>query len=209
MAAGPWVGPDRRGRLYLACPACGFIFLSPGSRPQPAEARARYLLHRNSLDESGYRRMLEEFADKTILPFAPPGARALDFGSGPGPSLEPILRERGLEAYSWDPLFKDDPGALARSYAVLAMHEVIEHCADPLATLSKATGLLAPGGILAIATHFRPSEPSAFMSWWYRQDSTHVSFFTADCLSDACAGLGLSALFCDGKSASAFRKLPA
>jgi hypothetical protein len=149
--------------------------------------------------------MLEGFIDKALAPFVQPPAPVLDYGSGPRPALTEILNRCGYRAMAWDPFFA--PGAERRSWpfdAVL-MHEVLEHCFDPAAALMDAASILRPGGVLALSTLFRPGNPGTFMGWWYREDATHVSFFSREGLRCLAERAGFAELACDGKSSAAFR----
>jgi hypothetical protein len=180
----------RDGRAYYRCPACGLLFLDPGQRLSALHERERYLLHRNSLEEAGYRSWLESFADLALLPFLGKSAKVLDYGSGPTPCLCALLRDAGLEARAYDPFFApQDPGP--GPYDAVACVEALEHMSHPATELGRMASLLGPGGILAIRTQEPPEEEDAFLSWWYRQDSTHIAFYTPSCLRGACGSMGI------------------
>ncbi|HEY9053536.1 MAG TPA: hypothetical protein VIO60_01825, partial [Rectinemataceae bacterium] len=77
--------------LYYRCATCGYVFKPRSALPTKAMAKARYLEHNNSLDDTGYRAYLETFIDTTSIPFYPSGSDILDFGSGPKPCLAELL----------------------------------------------------------------------------------------------------------------------
>jgi len=193
------------GRGYSLCPACGLVCLDPEDRLPPAEERERYLLHDNGPGNEGYAAYLTGFIESAISPFAPAGSRILDYGSGPYPLLSRILSERGFETCAWDPLFSPVPPDPRRRFDLVVAHEVLEHCSRPLDALNDMAARLSPGGSLSVSTLFRPAEPEAFLAWWYRQDSTHVSFFSEACLSGLCARARLEKTWSDGRSRAVFR----
>jgi SAM-dependent methyltransferase len=202
----PWAGPDVKARSYHLCPDCDLVFLDPAKRPSAADARARYLLHENSLGEAGYRDMLEKFIDTAIAPYLHPPRAVLDYGSGPAPSMGALLGERGYSASSWDPEFSPEPDNRSGPFAAVIMHEVLEHCFSPANALRDAASMLPPGGILAVSTLSRPRNPEDFLRWWYREDITHVSFYSKECLSAICREAGFDLVWQEGESISVFRK---
>jgi len=99
-------------REYFRCDACALVFLRPDLRPGVEEERQRYLRHQNSGDDAGYRRHLRKLADP-LMTRIPPGARGLDFGSGPAPVLASILQPHGFDVALYDPLAtRAGPGVL-------------------------------------------------------------------------------------------------
>lgn len=196
-------GPE--GRRYFCCPGCDLVFLDPDSRLAPEQERERYLLHENGPGNRGYSDYLSGFIDSAVAAYVPEGARILDYGSGPYPLLSRLAAERGYEAVPWDPLFAPDPPDPASGFDLVVAHEVLEHCRRPLDALTDIAARLVPGGVLSVSTRFRPPFPSAFLDWWYRQDTTHVSFFSEECLRVLCLRAGFEAIRSDGLSRAAFR----
>jgi SAM-dependent methyltransferase len=173
-AAAPWVAV--RGASYFRCPACGFVRLDDARVLSRDAEEARYRLHRNGLADAGYRTYLETFLDRAAAPYTSQGARILDFGSGPEPSLATLLRDRGYDVSIYDPHFAPARRPLRGPFDLIILHEVIEHLARPHTTLARLVRRLSPGGSLAIRTRFAPEEPAVFARWWYREDPTHRSF---------------------------------
>ena len=177
-------------RTYFACGACGFIFLASEDRLPLQLQKARYLRHENSLSEKGYRSFLDSFLRKTVIPYVEKGTRVLDFGSGPVPAFSWLLKQNGYRVDSFDPVFCPDYSWRKRRYGAVILVEVLEHLTDPVDTLSRLRDRLSPGGFLCIRSSLHEGDLSRFESWWYRQDPTHVSFFSAASLQHLAAKLG-------------------
>ena len=172
-AAEFWV--DRR-RSYLRCSACSLVFVPPRFYLSRQAERAEYDLHQTRVDDPGYRRFLSRLA----LPLArrlSPGARGLDFGCGPAPALAELLRERGFEVAVYDSFYVPDEAVLQVSYDFISATEVVEHLHQPGAVLERLWTLLRPGGCLGVMTKL-VHDRAAFSRWHYKNDPTHVCFFS-------------------------------
>ena len=75
----------------------------------------------------------------------------------------------------YDPFFF--PEKPQRKYDLVTCTEAIEHVFCPQAVWGDLVQLLNTGGHLCMMTKFHPGS-SAFPSWWYRRDPTHVSFYS-------------------------------
>lgn len=172
----PWA---RCGALaYLACPHCSAIHL-PAQHWLDSQAEAdHYRLHRNRIDDPGYRAFLSTLADP-LLARLPPHRAGLDFGCGPGPALADMLSLAGHTMAVYDPLFFPDPTVLDARYDFITCSEVVEHLREPAATFAQLFGLLRPGGTFAVMTAFPPAA-EAFENWHYRRDPTHIVFYPPD-----------------------------
>ncbi len=163
------------GREYLDCPECGLLSLLPHFRLPPGEERARYATHRNDPGDTRYR----AFLDRLATPLAgrlPPGARGLDFGSGPGPTLSVMLRERGFPTRIYDPFFAPHASVLEARYDFVTCTETAEHFFQPAREFRLLDSLLHPGGWLGVMTEL-VQETRAFGEWYYARDPTHVAFY--------------------------------
>lgn len=197
----------KTSRRYYRCEACGFVTLAPGQRPACAAAKARYLLHDNDPEDRGYGEFLSGFASNAILPFIAPGARVLDFGSGPRPALAALLASLGHPCDLYDPHFAKTRAWRRRLYEAIVLHEVAEHLAAPGATLGILAERVAPGGVIAIRTRFLPERGQDFDDWWYRMDPTHVSFYEPRSLERFFCHRGFGLARLDAPDTIVFRKI--
>lgn len=70
-----------------------------------------------------------------------------------------------------------DPEYRSRRYGGIILLEVIEHLTNPYLTMKDLANLLPPGGRFFLKTGIRPDSTEEFLSWWYKEDPTHISFF--------------------------------
>jgi hypothetical protein len=180
------IADPRSGRSYHRCRRCDLIGLDAPFLPSEEAERSRYLLHTNSEHDSGYVRFLSEFVEEAVMPASLTVAarsgghplRMLDFGSGPVPVLASMLGGRGFEVAVYDPYFAPDRSALSGAYDMVVMHEVIEHIAEAGPLLVAAAGLIASGGALVVRSRLHPASDGEFLAWWYREDETHIRFYS-------------------------------
>lgn len=107
-----------------------------------------------------------------------PGARGLDFGAGPGPTLSVMFEEAGHPMAIYDPFYAPDDSVLEQTYDFITASEVVEHLFAPGETLARLAAMLCPGGWLGLMTK-RAGDREAFARWHYILDPTHVAFFSA------------------------------
>ncbi len=162
-------------RDYWRCLHCEVTFLDPAQLPDGSVAEQQYRLHRNEVEDAGYRRFLGRVADP-LLARLEPDQSGLDYGCGPGPALASILSEAGHQMSIYDPLFFDNPEVLKRRYDFVTCTEVAEHFHHPFDEFALLDRLLKPGGLLAVMTMFQ-TDDAAFAKWHYRRDPTHVVFY--------------------------------
>lgn len=175
-AAVPFV--EAKGRRYFRCPVCQLIHLASEQHPTPDEERIRYELHQNGPDDQGYRGFLDQLT-RPLVERLPSGARGLDYGSGPGPTLSVMMEEQGFNMRIYDPYFAPDTGVFEETYDFLTCTETAEHFFSPKVEFDRFNSLLAPGGWLAVMTQFF-QEGQVFADWHYVNDPTHVSFYSAE-----------------------------
>ena len=163
-------------RSFYACPTCQLVFVPPDqSLSADAEKRA-YDLHHNSPDDPAYRK----FLSRLFIPMnqrLAPGSHGLDFGSGPGPTLSMMFEEAGHSVTLYDYFYANDQSVLQQQYDFITASEVVEHLHEPRHELDRLWNILKPGGTLGIMTK-RVLNREAFAKWHYKNDLTHVCFFS-------------------------------
>ncbi len=185
-----------RTRDYHLCPVCDLVFVPPEQLPNPEEEKARYETHNNSPDDEGYRAFLSRFAVPFCRHLGEFPQEGLDFGCGPGPALHLLLETAGHRMTLYDPFFAPDLDALERTYDFITCTESIEHFHDPGREWRRWMHLLRPGGHLGIMTRFRPG-PEEFMQWRYREDFTHIRFFSRRTFEYLAVNWNMSCTFVD------------
>lgn len=166
---------DRR-RDYLRCTRCSLVFVPPEFYLDRESERREYDLHRNDIDDPGYRRFLSRLAEP-LLERLGPGADGLDFGCGPGPALARMLEEAGCHVALYDSFYHPDVGVLRNHYDFICATEVVEHLHRPGEVLAQLWSLLSGGGWLGVMTKL-VMDAEAFGRWHYKNDPTHVCFFS-------------------------------
>ncbi|WP_285765282.1 class I SAM-dependent methyltransferase [Biformimicrobium ophioploci] len=169
-----------RKRDYLHCSHCDLVFVPPAFHFSYAEERAYYDLHENDVGDAGYRRFLSRCAEP-LLARLPAASRGLDFGCGPGPALAAMLEARGHSVALYDRHYANHPQVLKEQYDFICATEVLEHLHNPEDELTRLWGCLKPGGVMAIMTKLVISR-ERFANWHYKNDPTHIIFFSRDTL---------------------------
>ena len=165
-------------RSYRRCERCALVFVPPEYYLAISDERAIYDQHENALEDPGYRNFLNRLAEPLLASIGR-AARGLDFGCGPGPALAAMLREAGHEVALYDPYYAPDEAVLAVVYDFICATEVVEHLHLPGLELARLWRLLRPDGLLGVMTKLVLG-PEAFSRWHYKNDQTHVCFFSQE-----------------------------
>lgn len=182
---------DRR-RSYFKCNECELIFADPAAKLSNELEKQEYDLHQNDPNDQGYRTFLSQLVTP-LLERVPRGARGLDFGCGPGPTLHLMLQDAGIEMALYDLYYRPDQACLQRRYDVVTCTEVVEHFNQPEEAWKTLARLLNDGAWLAVMTSlFTRETVEAFNAWQYKNDPTHVSFYTPTTMQWLAAHLNLT-----------------
>ena len=165
-----------RYRAYVICRECALVFVPAPYRISEAREKARYDLHKNHPDDPGYRKFLSRLFTPVCSRLAE-GASGLDFGCGPGPALAAMFREQGYAMDTYDKYYACNPTVFEKRYDFITASEVIEHLHHPGRELERLWAMLKTDGILGIMTKLVHSR-QAFEKWHYKNDETHVCFFS-------------------------------
>lgn len=85
--------------------------------------------------------------------------------------------------YGWDPFFNSKSELNPESADLVLCLEVAEHFENPIESFKNMANVCSKNGIIAIGTlpiNSNMVVPSDFENWWYKDDATHVSFYTED-----------------------------
>lgn len=163
-------------RHYFKCKNCNLIFMAQTQFLSIEEEKARYDQHQNSPYDPKYR----QFLNRLFIPMQKrlaKGSFGLDFGSGPGPTLSVMFKEAGYFMENYDYFYAKDDSLLKKQYDFITATEVLEHLHNPKKELDLLWSILKPGGSLGIMTKLALNK-EAFALWHYKNDPTHVCFYS-------------------------------
>lgn len=170
-----WFHRDSR-RDYWRCEVCRLIHVPDRFHLSASDEKAHYDNHQNNPADAGYRRFLGRLFAPLSRHLAP-RSRGLDFGCGPGPALALMFAEQGDRVELYDAYYAPDTSVLAGSYDFVTATEVVEHLRHPGAVLMQLWDLLRCGGVLGVMTS-QLADGRDFSSWHYKNDPTHIAFFS-------------------------------
>lgn len=166
---------DKTGE-YRLCSVCSLVYVLEAYYLDEKAEKTRYDLHTNSSEDAGYRKYLTRVSDPVIKRLKK-GAHGLDFGSGPGPTLSLIFKDAGFDMRIYDHFYAKHEEVLELKYDFITATEVVEHLYEPKVVLDKLWSLLDSNGLFCLLTQVYPDQ-EAFSSWYYKNDPTHVCFFS-------------------------------
>lgn len=155
--------------------------MNPEERLDSQQEKARYDQHQNE-ETSGYTSFLEPLVNDIHAHFSSAGLESallssLDFGCGPTAVFSKLLKEKGFNTHNYDPYYFSDLEPLRRTYHLVTSTEVWEHLYHPRQEIEKQVRLLKSGGLLGVMTSAHHGQ-AVFSDWYYRRDTTHVTFFS-------------------------------
>ncbi len=169
---------DERNKWeFFHCKKCEFIFKNPNNYVSSDKELAQYNNHNNTKESRGYVAMFEKFMSATFEPHAQSIKNVLEFGSGPGPVLCELLKDKGFEVDIYDKYFSPTKVYEGKKYDLITSTEVLEHIEHPKETFAFFAKHLDENGLLAIMTQFHTNDAEDFKKWWYKNDPTHICFF--------------------------------
>lgn len=161
---------------YLQCVQCALVFLPTQYHLSVVDEKLRYDTHQNNPEDAGYRAFLSQVFDPVISQISPRD-KGLDFGCGPGPTLSLMFEEAGYSVDLFDKFYADNPAVFSKQYDFITATEVVEHLSRPKFELERLLGILTKDGVLAVMTQMI-SKKVVFSSWYYKNDPTHICFFS-------------------------------
>ena len=183
---------DKR-RAYLRCKKCLLVFVEDQYILSESDEKAIYDLHENDVNDQGYRKFLSRLA-KPLNEFIPPGSSGLDFGCGPGPALAEMLKEDGHNMSLYDLYYHPNQSSLKQKYDFITSTEVVEHIRDSKELFENFDSLLKGNGVLGLMTKL-VIDKDAFSNWHYKNDQTHIRFFSEGTFQWIAKKLGMKVNF--------------
>ena len=181
-----------KNREFVECTTCGGIQLLPDFYISKYAEEKRYLTHNNDIEDLGYQDFVSPITSQILKDFTPKHS-GLDYGCGTGPVAANILEKQGYSIALYDPYFYPNTAVLNDTYDFIICCEVMEHFYDPKREFIELAQRLNAGGKLYCKTSIY-SEEIDFDNWYYKNDRTHVFFYTAESLEWIRNNLGFSAL---------------
>jgi len=169
----------------------------------PKDEKARYDQHKNYPHDKRYRR----FLNKVYAPMQEriePESCGIDFGSGPGPTLSVMFKEAGHSMVDYDPFYDKHAHLLKNKYDFITITEVVEHLYEPIKELDMLWKMLKDGGWMGVMTDMSVRSVS-FKEWHYKDDPTHVCFFSHTTLEWVAARWNAEIIFTN-KNVALFKK---
>lgn len=180
-------------RVYKQCAGCELVFV-PEQYHLTSEAElAEYKQHQNSPLDKGYRRFLSRLVEP-LEQNIDDCSTGLDFGCGPGPTLSIMLEELGHSVVLYDKFFYKNEQVWAEQYDFISATEVWEHLKQPGEEIKRLWACLKPGGVLGVMTKL-VIDKDAFSRWHYKNDPTHICFFSKPSLNWLATELGAELRF--------------
>ena len=91
----------------------------------------------------------------------------------------------------YDLFYQPDESVLEKEFDFIVTTEVVEHLSQPLEVFKKLLSMLKPGGMLAVMTRLH-NDSIYFKGWHYKNDPTHIGFFSVETFEWLSDHLGLN-----------------
>ena len=166
---------DKR-REYYQCSACDLVFVLRDQLISLQQEKSIYDSHENDIEDLGYQKFLSRAADPLLQQLQRPSC-GIDFGCGPGPALANMLTKRGHNVALYDIFYYPESQVLNKQYDFVTCTEVIEHVANPQKVWQQLLGMLKPDSVLVVMTKL-VIDQERFKNWHYKNDITHINFFS-------------------------------
>lgn len=161
--------------LFYKCENCQGIFRPKHTFLNSNLEKTHYEKHNNDVNDERYQNFVSPIVHAILNDFTP-SDKGLDFGSGTGPVISKMLRDRVYQVENYDLYFENEPELLARKYNYISCCEVMEHFHEPLKEFQLLHSMLLPNGKLYCKTEVFRSQNS-FENWYYKNDLTHVFIY--------------------------------
>lgn len=167
---------NTRNRDYYRCPNCDSIQLDEHQLLSPINEKKRYDTHNNDIFDSGYQKFVSPITNY-IFNNLDKSDIGLDFGAGPGPVISKILNDKDYQIKQYDPHYHPHDELLDDQYDYVVACEVIEHFNQPKRDFDLLNNITKDNGYWVFMTDIY-DESIDFNQWYYKNDETHVIFYT-------------------------------
>lgn len=171
------------GKDYFRCGECQLLFLDPLSYVNHVAEKKRYETHNNDVTDPAYQNFVSPITTAILNDFEPT-TKGLDYGCGTGPVATVVLQKKGFNNIAlYDPYFENYPERLTENtYDFIICCEVMEHFHHPNTEFKQLSKMLKSSGKLYLKTKLFPRNKSVadFESWHYKNDETHVCFYSLE-----------------------------
>ncbi len=181
---------------FFKCHQCGSVVRSTDTFPNYETEIDRYQTHNNDVNDPRYQKFVSPITLAVQADFSSQNTLGLDFGAGTGPVITKVLNDKGYKLNLYDPFFHPDKSVLEEKYDYIVSCEVIEHFHHPLKEFQLLKKLLKPNGKLYCMTDIY-SDAIDFGNWYYKNDPTHVIFYTEKSLHWILKEIGFNELTID------------
>lgn len=162
---------------FYQCSSCNGISRNSSSLPSPEKEKLRYDQHKNSPDD-GYSDFISPLLNYVRRNISKE-KKGLDFGCGPKSILTQTLSESHYLIEKYDPFYENNLSLLQQKFDFIAACEVVEHFHHPAMEFRKLKAMLLNKGELLLMTHLFDHSIN-FDKWYYKNDFTHVFFYTKE-----------------------------
>lgn len=166
---------EKPKHLFYKCTNCEGIFRPQHTFLAAEEEKAHYEKHNNDVFDERYQNFVSPIVDAILQDFNPE-AKGLDFGSGTGPVISKMLKDKGYHIQNYDLFFANDLVLLKEKYNYVSCCEVMEHFHQPYKEFELLKSLLLPKGKLYCKTAVYKNQ-TPFENWYYKDDFTHVFIY--------------------------------
>ncbi len=163
-------------RTYYQCNHCSTICLHPDFYLNLTFEKERYDKHSDNIEDKGYQNFVSPLINSITTNYKTTSL-GLDYGCGKTAIVQQLLQRKGFSISGYDPIYFPNIDSLKFTYDFITCCEVAEHFYTPLFEFKKLNQLLLPKGKLFLKTYLYNSSID-FGSWWYKNDPTHVVFYT-------------------------------
>lgn len=166
-------------KSFYRCTYCKAIYRDSKTFVNTEIEEKRYRTHNNDVYDERYQKFVSPVTNAISRDF-PNTVKGLDYGCGTGPVATFILEQKGYDIKLYDPFFYPDTSFENEKYDFIICCEVMEHFFNPQAEFQKLKQLLKPHGKLYCKTKMITDGFSVdnFKRWYYKNDPTHVFFYS-------------------------------